>query len=85
MQTGHYNEKSRKHALTGLADLFTRHPSELTSHVGIVYSRLVERMADSEQGVRQAVQILLKEHVVPLVPGAALRPFMQLIMAHVCR
>ncbi len=38
-QTSHYSEKARKAALTGLSDLFSRHPEELTTHVGLVYSR----------------------------------------------
>ncbi len=38
-QAAHYNDKMRKAALAGLADLFTRHPHELKAHVGLVYSR----------------------------------------------
>lgn len=38
-QTSHYSEKARKSALLGLADLFTRHPQELTNHVGPVYTK----------------------------------------------
>ncbi|GFH15170.1 uncharacterized protein HaLaN_11348, partial [Haematococcus lacustris] len=49
-QTGHYSEKSRKHGLLGLADLLARHPEELGKHVGVVYSRLSERMADADAG-----------------------------------
>jgi pre-rRNA-processing protein IPI1 len=84
-QTGHYNEKSRKHALVGLGDLFTRHPGELAAHVGAVYSRVVERMADSDEDVRKAAQQLLRSQMVPLIPSASMRPFMPMIMAHVCR
>ncbi len=38
-QTSHYSEKMRQSALSGLSDLFARHPEELAQHVGLVCSR----------------------------------------------
>lgn len=47
--------------------------------------RLVERMGDGDADVRKALVRLLREQCVPNVEGGALRPFMPMIMAHVCR
>jgi pre-rRNA-processing protein IPI1 len=35
-QTSHHNDKSRKHALNGLSDLFGRHPEQLHMHAAQV-------------------------------------------------
>ncbi len=47
--------------------------------------RLVERMADGDAEVRKALARLLREQCIPNIEGGALRPFMPMIMAHVCR
>lgn len=47
--------------------------------------RLVERMADGDADVRKALVRLLREQCIPNVESGALRPFMPMIMAHVCR
>ncbi len=45
--------------------------------------RLMERVADADSSVRQALQALLRDRMCPLVAPGQLRPFMPLIMAHV--
>ena len=84
MQTGHYSEKARRHALLGMSDLFQRHPEEMRQHAHQFFPKVAERVGDPDQAVRQALRALLRERVMPLVDGAALRPFMPVIMAHVC-
>ena len=45
----------------------------------------MERVADSDSDVRTALQSLLRERMVPVLEGGVLRPFLPMIMAHVCR
>jgi hypothetical protein len=42
-------------------------------------------MGDGDADVRKALARLLREQCIPNVEGGALRPFMPMIMAHVCR
>lgn len=58
-QTGHYSEKARKHALQGLADLFTRHPAELRQHTHMFFTKVragegvVKRSREHVIGLRE--------------------------------
>ncbi|MEW5311739.1 MAG: hypothetical protein WDW38_003427 [Sanguina aurantia] len=81
--SSHYSEKTRSHALSGLCDLFTRHPEELTQHTHEFFTKIADRITDSEGDVRKALRLLLKG-ALPLAGLGVLRPFMPLLMAHVC-
>ncbi|GFR40155.1 hypothetical protein Agub_g711, partial [Astrephomene gubernaculifera] len=83
-QTSHHNDKARKHSLVGLADLFGRHPEQLRLHAAQVLATLAERVVDGDSAVRAALRSLLHESVLPLLGPDALRPFMPVVMAHVC-
>lgn len=83
-QTSHYSEKTRRSALQGLGDLFGRHPDELRRHIGDVLTALAERAVDGDAAVRATLRALLREHVLPLLEPKVIRPFMPVIMAHVC-
>lgn len=83
-QTSHYSEKTRRSALQGLADLFQRHPDELRRHTGDVLSALAERAVDGDAAVRSALRSLLREQVMPHLEARVIRPFMPVLMAHIC-
>ncbi|KXZ43238.1 hypothetical protein GPECTOR_96g704 [Gonium pectorale] len=83
-QTSHHNDKSRKHSLVGLADLFGRHPEQLRLHAGQVLGTLAERIVDGDSAVRAEMRGLLGGSVLPVLGPDAVRPFMPVIMAHVC-
>ncbi|KAG2501063.1 hypothetical protein HYH03_000882 [Edaphochlamys debaryana] len=83
-QTSHHNDKARKHSLEGLADLFARHPDQLRLHAAQVIGTLAERVVDGEPGVRSQLRSLLGGSVLPLLGPDALRPFMPVLMSHVC-
>lgn len=42
--SSHYSEKTRTHALSGLCDLFTRHPEELTQHTHEFFTKVSAAM-----------------------------------------
>ncbi|KAG1657712.1 hypothetical protein FOA52_002516 [Chlamydomonas sp. UWO 241] len=83
VQTGHYSEKARKAALSGLCDLFAKHPQELPQNTHAFFTKVTERVADGDAGVRQALRVLLSEHAFNKLPPGAIRPFMPVLMAHV--
>ncbi|GIL45606.1 hypothetical protein Vafri_2810, partial [Volvox africanus] len=83
-QTSHHNDKSRKHSLVGLADLFGRHPEQLRLHASQVLGTLAERIVDGDSSVRSALRDLLNNSVLPILGSDVLRPFMPVVMAHVC-
>ncbi|KAG2448880.1 hypothetical protein HYH02_006229 [Chlamydomonas schloesseri] len=83
-QTSHHNDKSRKHSLVGLSDLFGRHPEHVRLHAAQVLATLAERIVDGDPGVRSELRRLLGESVLPVLGADALRPFMPMVMAHVC-
>eukprot|EP00198_Chlamydomonas_reinhardtii_P001186 XP_001690521.1 predicted protein [Chlamydomonas reinhardtii] len=83
-QTSHHNDKSRKHSLVGLADLFGRHPEHVRLHAAQVLATLAERIVDGDPGVRSELRRLLNEAVLPVLGADTLRPFMPMFMAHVC-
>ncbi|EFJ52309.1 hypothetical protein VOLCADRAFT_86599 [Volvox carteri f. nagariensis] len=83
-QTSHHNDKSRRHSLVGLADLFGRHPEQLRLHASQVMGTLAERIVDGDSSVRSALRELLHGSVLPLLGQDALRPFMPVVMAHIC-
>ncbi|PNH00248.1 Testis-expressed sequence 10 protein, partial [Tetrabaena socialis] len=83
-QTSHHNDKSRKHSLVGLGDLFGRHPEQLRLNAAQVLGTLSERVVDGDSGVRSATRALLHDRVLPLLGPDTLRPFMPVVMAHVC-
>ncbi|GLI64097.1 hypothetical protein VaNZ11_007270 [Volvox africanus] len=83
-QTSHYNDKSRKHSLVGLADLFGRHPEQLRLHASQVLGTLAERIVDGDSSVRSTLRDLLNNSVLPVLGSDVLRPFMPVLMAHVC-
>jgi pre-rRNA-processing protein IPI1 len=82
-QSRHYSEKSRKHALTGLVDLFKRNPGELKRNIAEVVAHSVERIADDDKFVRQQLKVLLREAILVQVDQEVLRPFLPIIMAHI--
>jgi pre-rRNA-processing protein IPI1 len=45
---------------------------------------LAERVVDGDSAVRVELRTLLDSRVLPLLGPLALRPFMPLLMAHVC-
>lgn len=53
-----------------------------TMQTGTLLDRLAERMSDASKEVRTALHALLAEAVLPQLRGAALAPFLPLLMAH---
>lgn len=62
-QSSHYAEKTRKHALEGIKDLFTRHPEELRAHVGTFYTKSVLVLpANISEFSRQRLHVFDAQH-----------------------
>lgn len=49
-----------------------------------VLASLAERVVDGDEGVRSALRTLLGGSVLPTLGPDAVRPFMPIVMAHVC-
>eukprot|EP00897_Mesotaenium_endlicherianum_P008693 jgi/Mesen1/7852/ME000042S07294 len=84
VQSGHYSEKVRKESLMGMKELFKRHPTELTQHVGEIFDKLAPRCVDADKAVREAFCSLLKSTIFPGLSQAAMSPFLRVMMLHVC-
>lgn len=52
----------------GLKDLFAKHPKELVMHAVVVIEKLSPRITDAEKSVRQALALLLRSAVLPILP-----------------
>jgi len=60
---GHYSERMRIGALSGLADLLTRHPEQASRASGPLLEALAPRVGDSDAAVRKALLSLLTDQV----------------------
>ncbi|GMH32998.1 hypothetical protein BSKO_00832 [Bryopsis sp. KO-2023] len=83
-QLGHYNAKVRRDALTGMGELFSAHPEELTQHAAMIIESIGEMAVDLDGAVRAQLLKLLSTQVFPNLTGGSLQPFVPLLMAHVC-
>lgn len=84
-QVNHYNAKMRRDSLVGMMELFEAHPEVLPKHVGSVIEAVGERTSDVDAGVRSTLFKLLSDGVLPKMGSGNMKPFMPLMMAHVCR
>lgn len=82
-QTSHHNPKVRKDALTGIKDIFLKHPTELRSHKLAVIEKLRERISDDDKLVRETLYQLLKTVVFPSCREESQGPFVSLMMAYI--
>jgi pre-rRNA-processing protein IPI1 len=81
-QSSHHSEKVRKDALSGLQQLLTAHPTEARRHAAALLEKLAARLSDGDQGVRDALLLLLRLSVFPALGAATLAPFIPMLMAH---
>ncbi|XP_058205322.1 uncharacterized protein LOC131319180 isoform X2 [Rhododendron vialii] len=82
-QTSHHNSKVRKDALTGIRDIFLKHPAELRLHKLAVIEKLRERISDDDKLVRETLYQLLKAVIFPSCREDSQGPFVSLMMAYI--
>ncbi|KAI8562907.1 hypothetical protein RHMOL_Rhmol03G0071900 [Rhododendron molle] len=82
-QTSHHNSKVRKDALTGIRDIFLKHPAELRLHKLAVIEKLRERICDDDKLVRETLYQLLKAVIFPSCREESQGPFVSLMMAYI--
>lgn len=83
-QCHHYSAKVRLKALQGLLELATEYPAEVTSHAHEVVSITSDRATDPDKACRNAYCAFLRNAFFPAVGKTALRPFIPLLMGHIC-
>ena len=82
-QCGHYNDKVRRDAIAGLAELAQAHPAEARRHATQLMGAAAECIGDSDSRVRTALRDALSSAIFPALGAPALGPFVPLLMAHV--
>jgi len=83
MQTTHHNTSVRKDALSGIKDLFIRHPKEIKLHKLAIIEKLSPRISDADKGVRETLFLLLKSSIFPCLEEATMGPLISIIVAHI--
>lgn len=83
-QCHHYSAKVRLKALQGLLELATQYPAEVASHAHEVVSITSDRATDPDKACRHAYCAFLVTAFFPAVGKTALRPFIPLLMGHIC-
>lgn len=83
MQTTHHNTSVRKDALSGIKDLFIRHPKEIKLHKLAIIEKLSPRISDADKGVRETLFLLFKSSIFPCLEEATMGPLISIIMAHI--
>lgn len=83
MQTTHHNTSVRKDALSGIKDLFIRHPKEIKLHKLAIIEKLSPRISDADRGVRDTLFLLFKSTIFPCLEEATMGPLISIIVAHI--
>ncbi|CAD7697967.1 unnamed protein product [Ostreobium quekettii] len=83
-QLSHYSAKVRRDAMEGMGQLFEANPGELNKHAAAVVEGIGERCTDNDGRVRTTLLRLMSKWVLPLLGVHAFRPFLPLLMAHIC-
>eukprot|EP00890_Picochlorum_soloecismus_P003035 jgi/Picsp_1/3732/NSC_06568-R1_protein len=83
-QCHHYSAKVRLKALHGLLELATEYPVEVSSHAHEVVSITSDRATDPDKACRNAYCAFLSNAFFPALGKTALRPFIPLLMGHIC-
>ena len=70
-QLNHHNANFRHNSLSGLRELFTSHPTILTTNLSVLLEKISPIFTDSSSAVRQALLLLLK-HIIENVKKCSL-------------
>ncbi|KAI8334562.1 Rix1 complex component [Chlamydoabsidia padenii] len=82
-QLKHYNSGVKKDALSGLQELFSRHPHLLVSSLSTVVNGIVKLFIDDDRDVRKALLKFLNDSFTQ-VAKVDLEPFVPLLIIYTC-
>ncbi|XP_070565738.1 testis-expressed protein 10 homolog [Ptychodera flava] len=79
----HYNTAMRVESLSGLKDLFLRHPQLISTHLSSIIEHVSSVLMDKESDVRRSA-IGLLNFVLPHITGNQVMPFFPILNSHLC-